>query len=419
MNTGATNRASASVRRPGVPSARLWLTAVLLWLTACSSTHINVKPDVQAERPETEVAENHLLDVWIAVFSPGEVPADKDDARGLSPEIRQAEARYMPVELRATLEQTGYWGAVRVVPQDTAGAEVLVRGTILQADGETLELRISAVDASGKQWFERTYEAEATLEDYQQTDGSGREIFQALYNAIANDLAAYRNGLSAERIVTIRRIAGLRFAADLAPDAFDGYLRTDDDETFAIARLPARDDPMVTRVNAVRERDFMLVDTLNSHFDNFHADMQEPYFQWRKSRLEELEAMRKIQHDATTRKVLGAAAILGAIAIEALGGNSTRASTGSLRNIMIVGGAYAIKTGFDKSSEAAIHEDAIRELGDSFASESQPMVVEVEGETHQLTGSAEAQYGEWRALLRRIYASETGYAGGVQDHDAE
>ena len=60
--------------------------------------------------------------------------------------------------------------------------------------------------------------------------------------------------------------------------------------------------------------------------------------------------------------------------------------------------------------------DAIEELGESFASESQPMVVDVEGETHKLTGSAEAQYAEWRTLLRKIYASETGLdAGGNND----
>jgi len=143
--------------------------------------------------------------------------------------------------------------------------------------------------------------------------------------------------------------------------------------------------------------------------------MQEPYFQWRKSRLAELEAMRAIQRDARNRKLLGAAAIIGAIAIEALGGDSTRASTGSLRNVMLVGGAYAVKTGFDKASEATIHRDAIEELGESFASESQPMVVDVEGETHKLTGSAEAQYAEWRTLLRKIYASETGLDAGGND----
>ncbi|MCG6866757.1 MAG: hypothetical protein LJE58_15165 [Thiogranum sp.] len=386
-----------------------WLLYGLVFLLpACSTTHQNVRRDVQVQRAATEVAENHLLDVWIALFSPGELPEDKDDSKGLSPEIRKAEARYMPVQLRETMEKTGYWGAVRVVPQNTEGAEVLVQGKILASDGEKLELQITAVDATGQQWFERTYEEEAALADYRQAEGTGREVFQPLYNAIANDLAEYRNGLSAERIVTIRRVASLRFADDLAPDAFKGYLQENASGEYAVARLPAREDPMVRRINAIRERDFMLVDTLNGHFDNFHGDMQEPYFQWRKSRLAELEAMRAIQRDARNRKLLGAAAIIGAIAIEALGGDSTRASTSSLRNVMLVGGAYAVKTGFDKASEATIHRDAIEELGESFASESQPMVVDVEGETHKLTGSAEAQYAEWRTLLRKIYASETG-----------
>jgi hypothetical protein len=75
---------------------------------------------------------------------------------------------------------------------------------------------------------------------------------------------------------------------------------------------------------------------------------------------------------------------------------------------MLVGGAYAVKSGFDKASETAIHKAAIEELDDSFSSEARPMVVDVEGETHQLTGSAEVQYTKWRDLLKRIYSSETG-----------
>jgi hypothetical protein len=37
-----------------------------------------------------------------------------------------------------------------------------------------------------------------------------------------------------------------------------------------------------------------------------------------------------------------------------------------------------------------------------------PFVVEVEGESVELTGSAEAQYRTWRVLLEKIYLSETG-----------
>jgi hypothetical protein len=383
-----------------------WLAGVLL-LTACSATHQNVREDTQVQRSDSEVVESQLLDVWITLFDSGELPDDEDDAKGLSIEIREAEARYMPLLLRDTLERTGYWGAVRVVPGGTEGGEVRVHGTILVSDGEHLELMITAQDATGFEWFRHSYEAEATLEDYQQTAATGRDVFQALYNTIANDLAQHRLTLSQSEVTNIRRVAGLRFAADLAPDAFDGFL-DEKDGGFSVQRLPAEGDPMVGRINAIRERDFLLVDTLNGHFDNFHAEMQDPYFQWRKTRLEELEAMREIERQARNRKLLGAAAIIGAIAIEAMGGDSTRASTGSLRNMMIVGGAYAIKTGFDKDSEATIHQDAIEELGESFAAETQPLVVEVEGETHELTGSAENQYQQWRGLLRRIYATETG-----------
>jgi hypothetical protein len=395
---------------PRSTASLLWALCGLLLLSACSINHRNVEPDAQVQRAQTEVAETQLLDVWIELFSPGELPDDEDDRAGLSVEIREAEARYIPLELRDTMEKTGYWGAVRVVPRETQGAEVLVRGDIEVSDGERLELRISAEDATGREWFERTYAAETNLAAYRRREGGGDAVFGAMYNVIANDLAEYRNQLSAEDIVAIRRVARLRFAEDLAPEAFNGYLDKDDDSgRYTVLRLPSRDDPMAVRIDAIRERDFMLVDVLNGHFDNFHAEMEEPYFQWRKSRLEELESMRALQREARNRKLLGAAAILGAIAIEALGGDSTRVSTGTLRNVMVVGGAYVVKTGFDKDSEATIHQDAIEELGESFSSESQPLVVDVEGETHRLTGSAETQFSEWRDLLRRIYRSETGF----------
>jgi len=82
-----------------------------------------------------------------------------------------------------------------------------------------------------------------------------------------------------------------------------------------------------------------------------------------------------------------------------------------LRDSLILGGAYAIKSGFDRGAETDIHRDAIIELDESFSSEARPLVVEVEGEVHELTGSAEAQYAQWRALLKRIYATETGFSG--------
>lgn len=382
-----------------------------LLVGGCSTLPWSDKPTPleSLQRAPGEVAEDHLLDVWIELFHPGELPAGKDDAHGLSQDIRDAEARYIPIQLRDTLEKTGYWGAVRVVPQGVSGGEVLVSGTILTSDAERLELQVEARDATGRLWLSRTYEQRVSGDAYKDLDASSPEVFASLYNTIANDLARFRAGLSGADIRTVREVAELRFAEDMAPAAFAGYLEHSADGQYKVTRLPARDDPMLARVRQVRERDFLLVDTLNGYFDNFGREMQTPYNDWRKSRIEELEALREIESDANTRKLLGAAAIAGAIAIEMLGNGHT--STSTLRDVMVLGGVYGIATGFEKDSETGIHRDAIKELGDSFASEARPLVVEVEGETHELKGSAEEQYAHWRELLREIYSTETGLDG--------
>jgi len=363
-------------------------------------------PSEPLKRAPVEIAQDQLLDVWIELFDPGELPEDSDDAKGLSEDIRDAEARFLPVHLRNTMEKTGYWGAVRVVPRGTEGGEVLVRGRILASDGETLALRITAADASGRQWFQRSYQADLRKQSHRGS-AADTELFEPLYNHIANDLARHRATLPPAYRRDLRRVAELRFAADMAPAAFADYLQTDD-EGYRVVRMPAEDDPMYRRILAIRERDALLVDTLNGHFDNFYRDMEIPYLEWRKARAEEMASLRKVQREATTRKVLGFAAIAGAIAISALGDSRTQISTSTLRDVMVLGGAYAVKTGFDKDSDAEIHREAIEELGESFSSETRPLVVEVEGETHELTGSAEVQYAKWRDLLRRIYAAETG-----------
>jgi hypothetical protein len=385
---------------------------VITLLSGCSS--LGPKRDVDGrvllDKSVSEVSEDQLLDAWVELFDPGELPEDEDDAMGLSMDIRDAEARYIPEQLRVTMESTGYWGAVRLVPKNTEGGELLVRGRIIVSDGAQLKLEITALDATGREWFNRDYKESVEVEAYQNRNAGKGEMFQSLYNTIANDLAEFRRSLTTRDITTIRRVAELRFAADLAPESFADDLAIDSKGRYTIVHLPAEDDPMFHRVRAIRERDFLLIDTLNGHFDNFTREMDRPYNEWRKARVEEAEALRKIENDALKRKLLGIAAIIGAIVIES-NNNSGSATSSILRDTLVLGGAYAIKSGFDKDSETGIHRDAIIELDESLSSEARPLVVEVEGETHELTGSAEVQYAQWRALLKRIYASETGFSG--------
>ncbi len=67
-----------------------------------------------------------------------------------------------------------------------------------------------------------------------------------------------------------------------------------------------------------------------------------------------------------------------------------------------------LQDGFQKSEEAKMHREALRELAASFDSEVAPILIDVNGEVLRLTGSVGAQYDTWRQILRQIFAAETG-----------
>ena len=388
----------------------LFLTAAMLsQLGGCAGKPgKQVSDQVALFAAERELTDAELLDVSIKVFDPGELPEDENGESGLSPEIRDAEARFIPIHLKYTMQRSGYWGIVRVVPDDDNGTEVLIRGKIEYSDGESGAVSVEVVDARNIVWFRKTYLETANRNEHERTEPEKKDIFQDLFNTIANDMNECRSSLTPAEVEEIKQAAELRFAAAMAPDAFTGYLEEDPDGPVRIIRLPAKDDPMLDRVRAIRARDDMLVDSINGYYDAYYLDLWEPYSDWRKFRSEEVVAMRKLEREALTRQVLGIAAIVGAIAIGASGDAETRAQTGTLRDVMLMGGAAGIYAGHQKSQEGKINQAAIEELGASFSSEAEPLVVDVDGETIRLTGSAEQQYTRWRELLRQIYARETG-----------
>jgi hypothetical protein len=361
---------------------------------------------IAAERATTEVAADELLDVGVRLFDPN-VPEDEQERekQRIFPEVRKAESRYIPVLIRDTLEDTGQWGQVRVLPRDGTGMEVFIDGRIVQSDGRELKLDVVVTDAAGRTWFRKTYEGQADTRAYKDVVAKPRDPFENVYNTLANDLLAARRALTHEQRVALRRVADLRFAADLAPYAFGSYLAQDRKGLYSVTRLPADDDPVVQRMERVRERDYALVDTLNEHYANFGSSMAVPYTEWRKYSHEELEAEAQAKREALTRQVLGAVAVVGGI----MAGAETNSSAGSAAaTAAVIGGMYAFKSGLDKRAEIKIHTESLKQLGDSFQSEVQPMVVDVEGRTLQLKGSAEEQYAEWRRLLRELYENETG-----------
>jgi hypothetical protein len=364
---------------------------------------------VEAIQAKGEVPEERLLDVGVAVFDPGVGEGDRDRlaALGLSPELRRAEGRFVAFHLKKTMEGTGNWGAVRVLPGPGEGLDVFVAGKIVKSNGKNLELEVEATDATGRRWLQRRYKGEADRSAYRPDRVGEREPFQEVYNRIANDLLAQRDELEAAEVLTVRRVAALRFASQLAPEAFTPYLQGAGSGRYSLRRLPAEGDPMVRRVDDIRDRDQMLVDTLNDHYLSFYERMGSHYASWRQHSYEEQAALDKISRESMLKRILGGAAMIAGVAMSGSDSSGRRVAG----DLAMLAGWAAIQAGSRQAQEKAMHVAALAELATSLDGEVAPLLVEVEGRQLELTGSAEKQFTEWRVLLRRVFAIETGVPG--------
>ncbi|MCP4091284.1 MAG: hypothetical protein GY746_16055, partial [Gammaproteobacteria bacterium] len=382
---------------------------IVLFIQACAVSRTVTYDKVEIEAATTEIPGYALLDVGIVLFDPGIPESQEEQQKDLVfPEVRRAEARYIPYHLKGTLESTGYWGSVWVLPEESEAVDLLVWGRVDHSDGYKVAIRMGAWDAKGREWLNKTYKTTVPAKAYAKYRDTDQDPYQNIYNEIANDLLEIRNDMSVAELREIRKISELRYAADLVPTAFGNYLTQNSKGVYEIQRLPSANDPMTQRIEAVREREYMLVDTVNEYYAGLYYEMSVPYEDWRKMSREEALRYKELKRTARMRQLMGVAAILGAIAYEGSGGSNS-----AITNTAILGGFEGIRSGFGLSTEADMHEDSIRELGKSFDAEVEPLVVEVEGQTHRLTGSAEEKYREWRRLLHDIYATET---GGVYDN---
>ncbi|KPK57546.1 MAG: hypothetical protein AMJ59_18675 [Gammaproteobacteria bacterium SG8_31] len=363
---------------------------------------VEYTPAVSAQ---TEIAREKRLSVAVVEFDPGLPEAEEtaEEKLGVPPEVRKAESRFIAFHLKETLEQTGQWGPVRVLPAERLGAELTVTGEILHSDGEELEVELRVRDATGQEWLHNKYKARADSGTYSDGEVMGRDPFQNLYNQVANDLLAARSRIDEGQLRQVREVAGLRFAQDLAPAVFEGYLEQGRNGDFRVVRLPAEGDPMMVRMEAVRNRDLLFVDTLNEYYASFYREMEAPYDSWRKYSYDEALALRELKAAARWRKLIGAAAVVGSVMMES---DSRTADVAG--DVMLIGGIELFRQGIQVGKEAKMQAEVLAELGTSFGQEIQPAVVEVAGETRRLEGSAATQYAEWRKLLREIYETETG-----------
>jgi hypothetical protein len=401
----------------------LALLAAASALAGCMVQDTKPLAKVDVQQAVQEIPAEQRIDVVVRSFDPGipaELAADEEALakKRIYPDLRKAEARYFATMLRNTLESSAQWGAVRVAPENVQFVDLAITGRIIESTGKRLELEITARDAAGRVWIDaRRYESLADIGSYK-TDAAlrARDPFQNVYSNIANDLLAARAKLDETALRELRQVTELQFAADLAPDALKGYLRQDTAATPAltrVARLPAENDPLVQRVQRIRERDTAVIDTLDGYYVGFSEQMQQYYGEFRRTSYEEVDKHDRALASARTRTILGAAAVAASILVpSSCSGNTACNVESAARYAGTAGGIAAFMSGLRKYADARTHATAFSELAQSFQSDVSTQVVEVEGRSLRLTGSAEEQYREWRRLLREYQAEEASPKNG-------
>ena len=324
-------------------------------------------------------AQSPGLNVSIAVFDPG-IPADASTHRSLQvfPRIREFESRLLPFVLRETLVTTNEWGAVRVVPEPDPAAELYLSGEILRSDGTTLELHFVAVDASGYVWLDKAYTQSATINSESRKPTAGARVFQALFNEVVHDLHSARELLDDDTLQDIVEISMLRYATQLAPTAFDGFLTTAPDGTFRINRLPAQNDPMLERIQRIRHVEYLMTDAVDEKFQELHAEIASTYAVWRKYRQKYAQyEIEEAEWQANTHS------------------KAPRGSYASMERL------------YENYKWARLAEQEQESWETAFDNEVGTTVGRIESRVAELDDWVDDRYAEWNRLLTEIFELET------------
>ena len=319
------------------------------------------------------------LEIGLVVLDPG-IDGDSlaNRKQGVFEEIRDAESRYLPFALRRTLVDSNQWGAVRVLPGRDPGYELLVSGEILVSNGAELSLRLEVRDSQDRIWMDKVYTEYAEENAYLETERRLRRPFQDLYNRFANDLLALRREVSERDLARIREVSELRYAASLLPDAFADFLGRDENGLVTLERLPARGDPMLARIQRVREQEYVFIDTTDEQYADLYTEMTPVYDLWRQFQAEQLEyreawVARRAEREEPRR-----------------------------------GSYQAMKQHYNNYKWEKIQRQEMRTLAEGFNNEIEPTAIDIDGTVVKLSGSLDQRYREWREILRQIYQLETG-----------
>ncbi|HCD06579.1 MAG TPA: hypothetical protein DEQ60_14785, partial [Methylophaga sp.] len=287
-------------------------------LTGCATTSgsagdVKTGPQLASaqDEPKEIPYQGIKLDVIIPVFSPGlsDKAADYEE-EGIWPELRRAEANRFAYKLKTALDETGKFGAVRVAPNSTASGDLYTVGEIIESTGQEVEFRLNVVDASGKQWLNKTIDHEVNEGFYKNPRNDGKDPYDPAFAEAAQAIVDALLKQQQRELAQLQNIADLRFAASFNEQAFMEHLDTSGRQ-IKLVSMPSDADPMFERVKSVQVREQLFIDNLQQNYSAFSQQMDDSYLAWQEASAAEMQ-LRKEAKTKSIWKMIGGAVLIGA-----------------------------------------------------------------------------------------------------------
>ena len=392
--------------------SNLLFVLVLIGLGGCVGSGKEIGPLIgpSIDSPDSLDASPYMgvrPDVVVMIFDPG-IPEDPDDyeKEGIWPELRRTEANRFAIALKKALQGTRIFGSVHVAPDTQVTGDLYVMGRIEESNGEDVEINVKVVDIAGKDWMNRDYGHRVKTYFWSNVRNEGEEPYQPVFDEAAKDIAELVRRRSDEELATLHHIAELRFAKAYADGTFAEYIEERGGRVNLVG-LPAENDPMLARVRALRVRDMLFMDQMQTHYTAFTQRTDKSYAAWQEHSLPEAKAKREAENEAIAKGILGALLAIGGAVAATQGYDNYDTGTFVAGAAAVGVGASLLGDSFQSRAESKVHADALTELGRSLDIEVAPQVIDLENKTVELTGNAREQFRQWRKFLKRIYAEES------------
>ena len=355
---------------------------LLILFAAFSSSLTNAfaapqSPDSEREKSAILVASSERgvvtltsdLDIGITISS--DIPLQSGTA--MEGAFRETEAQLLGAKQRRVFENAGQWGVVRLYPQPSLIPQLMLDMVVLQSDGRQLRVHAMLTGVHGDTLLSDTYLDYASSEGVLTADNE--DPFTDLFHRIHNDVAT-KVSLMPESEDYLRQLSFLRYAQQLAPQAFEAYLSREG-ESWHLLRAPAEQDPMYQRISKLREYELLFVDTIDEQLTSALREIDTAYRLWLRASKEQLDWLEK-------RRARG---------VNAEGFTDDSAFA---RHQAVYAAYRSLK----------IHEQELFELVLDLESESRSTALAVEETVVTLEGTLEQQYREWREALAKIMMLE-------------